>query len=173
MRLVTRSNQSLLEQRREQSRRKRVAAGTLADAYPAVEQVNVTLTFNEPEGLSPVRQTHGMYPAAPAYFEFPCPHGDCDGSFDLNSAAAAVLKKSLNVGDGTLKCPGTRSGTPVARQPCTLSADYRIAVQYQPKTPAKSKPAAKAKVAAAPKGKPAPTTKAAPRTRAKARAKAG
>lgn len=128
MRLVARSGQSLLEQRREQSRRKRVAAGTLDDQFPAVARIRVELSFPETAGPAPSRQLHDMYPPAPAYFDFACPYGDCDGGFDLNQVAASLMKSSTPHADGTIGCSGNRIG--MARLPCGLRAHYRIAAEY-------------------------------------------
>lgn len=135
MRLVARSGQSLLEQRREQSRRKRLAAGTLDEKYPDVARVRIELSFPDTAGPAPVRQLHDMYPAAPAYFDFACPYGDCDGGFDLNKPAASLMKNSTVRAEGTIECSGNRVG--MTRQPCSLRAHYRIAAEYQPKSGAK------------------------------------
>lgn len=135
MRLVARSGQSLLEQRREQSRRKRAAAATLGSEFPAVERVRVELSFPVAAGPAPVRQLHVMYPPAPAYFDFACPYGDCDGGFDLTGVAAALMADSALHVEGTLQCSGTRIGA--ARLPCSLHAHYRIIAEYQPKAGAR------------------------------------
>lgn len=131
MRLVSRSNQSSLENRREQARRKRASADTLGSAFPAVERVRVDLTFRDATEYPPVSQTHEMYPPAPAYFEFACPYGDCDGSFDLNRAAASLLAASTPKVDGTMQCSGSRTGAGLTRQPCGLQATYRIVANYE------------------------------------------
>ena len=129
MRLAARSGQSLLEQRREQSRRRRAAAGTLDDQFPAVARIRVELSFPETVGPAPARQLHDMYPPAPAYFDFACPYGDCDGGFDLNQVAASLMKNATPHVDGTIDCSGNRGG--MTRLPCNLRAHYRIAAEYQ------------------------------------------
>ena len=73
----------------------------------------------------------GLYPPAPAYFEFACPFGDCDGSFDLNGVASPLLKKAHPHADGSIQCSGSRTRAGLPRQPCSLRADYRITAQYQ------------------------------------------
>jgi hypothetical protein len=130
MRLAARPSQPNAEQRRELSRRKRVAAGSLSNAFPAVESVRIELNFQDESSQQPVRQLHALYPAAPAFFEFSCPHGDCDGSLDMNEIVSAVLKKSATVAEGTLLCPGFRAGPGMTKRPCSLHAFYRIAAQY-------------------------------------------
>lgn len=129
MRLAARSGQSLLEQRREESRRKRAAAGTLDDQYPAVARVRVELNFPETVGPAPARQLHDIYPPAPAYFDFACPYGDCDGGFDLNKVTTSLMKNSTTHTDGTIECSGNRVG--MTRLACSLRAHYRIAAEYQ------------------------------------------
>lgn len=135
MRLVARTGQSLLEQRRELSRRKRAAAGTLGSEFPTVERVRIELSFPVSSGPQPVRQLHDMYPPAPAYFEFVCPYGDCDGSFDLTRIAASLLKDSVAHAEGTLQCSGCRIGA--ARLPCKLRVHYQIVAEYRPEAGAR------------------------------------
>ncbi|MFO1375467.1 MAG: hypothetical protein U1F14_00490 [Steroidobacteraceae bacterium] len=118
------------EQQRELSRRQRASARSLGSAFPQVENVRIELTFEAPAGRDPARQSHMLYPAAPAYFRFDCPLGDCDGGFDLNAAALSLLEHASELGDGTLQCRGSRPGAAMSRQPCGLYAHYRIAVRY-------------------------------------------
>lgn len=132
MRIVSRTARSLLEQKREHSMRKRQAAGTLEAAFPRVAQVRIQLRFVNKNGIAPAAQTHALYPSAQAYFEFSCPHGDCDGSFDLNSVALPLIRSSGTQTDGTLHCPGSRTGEAGARAPCNQRVDYWIAAQYEP-----------------------------------------
>lgn len=135
MRLVARSGQSLIEQRREQSRRKRAAAGTLSSEFPTVERVRIELSFPVTSGPAPAAQAHVMYPPAPAYFEFACPYGDCDGGFDLNEIASSIMTSSTLHAQGTVQCSGSRIG--MSRLPCSLNAHYRVAAEYETRTGSK------------------------------------
>lgn len=130
MRIVSRTTRSLLEQKREKSLRKRAAAGALAKSFPQLEQVRVQLRFAATAASVPAAQVHALYPSAPAYFEFACPHGDCDGSIDLNDVALALLRRSDRHAEGSYKCSGTRTAGGTARQPCTQRTDYWITAQY-------------------------------------------
>jgi hypothetical protein len=131
MRIVSRTTRSLLEQKREKSLRRRVAAGNIAKAYPRVELVRLQLRFLPVSGSVPAAQIHALYPSAPAYFEFACPYGDCDGSFDLNAVVQPFLAKAGSQTDGTLLCSGTRTAAGMTRQPCKLRADYWVSAQHQ------------------------------------------
>ena len=131
MRFVSRTTRSLLEQSRERLIRRRAAAGTLGSAFPDVEQIRVDLHFAASASSVPAAQRHALYPPAPAYFEFACPFGDCDGSFDLNGIASPLLKKAKSQADGSIQCSGSRTRSGMPRQPCNLRADYRITAQYQ------------------------------------------
>jgi hypothetical protein len=130
MRIVSRTTRSLIEQKREKSLRRRVAAGTLAGAFPAIATVRVQLQFIQPPGPVPAAQTHVLYPSAPAYFEFSCPYGDCDGSFDLNGVALPLLRGSGQLAEGTQHCTGTRTAGGTSRRACKLRVDFWMAAQY-------------------------------------------
>ncbi|MGH8131369.1 MAG: hypothetical protein ACRES3_11000 [Steroidobacteraceae bacterium] len=131
MRIVSRTTRSLLEQKREKSLQKRAKAGALSKAFPNVEQVHVQLRFIATANPMPAAQVHALYPSAHAYFEFPCPYGDCDGSFDLNGVALPLLGNSAPQAEGTLQCSGSRTAGGMTRQPCKLRADYWISAKYQ------------------------------------------
>jgi hypothetical protein len=131
MRIVSRTPRSLREQEREKSMRKRQAAGTLESAFPGSEQVHIHLRFVSQGGPAPASRTHALYSSAPAYFEFSCPHGDCDGSIDLNAVTLALLRKSGTQAEGTLYCPGTRTGTADVRPRCNQRVDYWIIARFR------------------------------------------
>ncbi|MGB5133115.1 MAG: hypothetical protein WBO00_10890 [Steroidobacteraceae bacterium] len=131
MRFVSRTTRSLLEQSREQLLRRRAAAGTLGKEFPQVEEIRVELCFTASANSVPAAQRHALYPPAPAYFEFACPFGDCDGSFDLNGIASPLLKKADPEADGSILCSGSRTRAGMPRQPCSLRANYHITAQYQ------------------------------------------
>lgn len=130
MRLAARSTQALIEQRREQLRRRRAAASTIGTAFPAVETVRVELSFRDLTRQEPAAQSHIMYPSAHAYFEFACPYGDCDGSLDLNVVVSSLITHSTSHAQGMIQCPGLRTGKEMTKQPCGVHAYYRIAAQY-------------------------------------------
>lgn len=134
MRIVSRTARSVREQQREKSMRKRQAAGTLETAFPRVEFVRIHLQFVSKDRPAPSPRTHALYASAQAYFEFACPHGDCDASIDLSDAAHALLRNGDSEAGGTLYCPGTRTGDGVARPRCNQRVDYWIVVRYRPVT---------------------------------------
>jgi hypothetical protein len=131
MRIVSRTARAVREQEREKSMRKREAAGTLANSFPRVDHVRIHLQFVAQAGPVPAARTHALYSSAQAYFEFACPHGDCDGSIDLNAVTLALLRGAGPRTEGTLRCPGTRTGGTGARPPCNLRVDYWIDARYQ------------------------------------------
>lgn len=132
MRFVSRTTRSLLEQSREQAQRRKAAAGTLGNAFADVDQVRIVLRFVASAGTVPAAQLHTLYPSAPAYFEFACPFGDCDGSFDLNGIATQLLANSDAQVKGSLRCTGSRTCGELPRKACSLRVEYWITAQYRP-----------------------------------------
>lgn len=124
------SRRSLLEQQREQLRRRRVSAPTLADTCPTVEQVRIQLEFRDTPDVPPNNQAHDLFPAAAAFFEFPCPYGDCDGVFSLHEAVSSLLSAGSTQSRGQVRCAGTRAGTERTR--CSVKAVFRVTARYQP-----------------------------------------
>jgi hypothetical protein len=117
---------------REQLRRDRAAAQTLRSTFPLLGQIRLDFVFEDPNGISPARQTHVLHPSARAFFEFPCPYSHCDGRFDLNGSARDAAKRAGLAVAGTLECTGTRPGSGATRQPCGLTLHYEIASDLLP-----------------------------------------
>jgi len=115
------------ESRAERLRRKRAAATALATAYPGVQQLRFELTFEEPGSQAPAAQSHLLYPPARAFFEFPCPHADCDGQFDLTAAVRHTVTDRSHASRGTIACAGSRAFDHPSRRPCGLHLVYAVA----------------------------------------------
>jgi hypothetical protein len=112
--------------------RERAAAQTLRGAFPDVERIRVDLKFEEAGAPPPGAQSHALHPPARAFFEFLCPHVDCDGGFDLGSAAISVLTRASTRAAGTLDCKGTRPAAGMTKQPCGVRVQYTILAHYRP-----------------------------------------
>jgi len=138
MPIVSPTARSVREQQREESMRKRQAAGTLATAFPRAEFVRFHLQFVSSDGLAQPPRTHDLYAAAQAYFVFACPHGDCDAGIDLNDVARALLRNGETKSAGTLHCSGTRTAHGGTRRACNQRVDYWILARYQPRVRAAS-----------------------------------
>lgn len=124
-------SQSPSQLRRQRWLTARAAARTLRGAFPEVELVRVALRFEDAAAPPPGDQSHAMHPGARAFFEFPCPHMDCDGGFDLGSAAISVLTRASTRAVGTLDCKGTRPAAEMTKQPCAVRVQYTIFAHHR------------------------------------------
>jgi hypothetical protein len=118
--------------RGDRLRTARAAAQKLRSACPAATEVNVQLRFLPTTAPVHAEQSFVLYPAAQAYFAYPCPYGDCDGIYDLNSAADHALVRGKTRVSDTIECAGTRSRNGQSGQPCGLQLTYTITAQYEP-----------------------------------------
>lgn len=121
---------SIYELHRQRWLRDRAAARTLRSAFPGVAQIRVDLTFRDTAALSPGGQSHALHPGARAFFEFLCPHADCDGTFDLTAAVQSVMTDASSQAEGTLDCKGMRPRRGLMKGPCGVSVRYAIVAQY-------------------------------------------
>jgi hypothetical protein len=127
----SRAPSSVYELHRQRWLRDRAAARTVRSAFPGVERIRVDLTFRDTATLSPGAQSHALHPAARAFFEFLCPHADCDGTFDLSAAVGSVMTDASSHADGTLDCKGMRPRPGLTKGPCGVSVRYTIVAQYR------------------------------------------
>ncbi|HTY50732.1 MAG TPA: hypothetical protein VMB48_13670 [Steroidobacteraceae bacterium] len=129
---VQRTPESPYELQRQRWLRDRAAARTLRGAFPAVARIRVDLKFEDATTRPPGAQSHAMHPPARAFFEFLCPHADCDGGFDLSGVATSVLTQSSARAEGMLECKGTRPSAGMTKRPCGVRVQYSILAQYHP-----------------------------------------
>ena len=114
------------QSRTDQLRRARAAAQVLRAAFPEVEHLLIELSFENRSATSPTGQAHMLYPPARAFFTYPCPHSDCDGEFDLESAVRAAVHDGSHTVQGSMPCGGARIGEQGSKRPCGLRLAYAI-----------------------------------------------
>jgi hypothetical protein len=141
MRSRTNSKPSAFRDREERLRTGRAAAQPLRSAFPNAALVNVQLRFLPETAPLHAAQSFALYPGAKAYFSYPCPYGDCDGIYDLESEANRALTGEKSRVTGTLECVGVRSREGLQRQPCGLRMSYTITAKHTSGDTAAEQPA--------------------------------
>jgi hypothetical protein len=114
--------------RHERLRQARLAASRISSAYPAVLQICLKLEFQD-ESRSLAEQMHQLNGPSQAFFRFPCPHGDCEGIFDLDSAIAGLVSSAADEAVDRIRCGGMRRAR--VQHPCGVQLEYRISVEYR------------------------------------------
>jgi len=132
MRVAVRKSTSGATPRRERMLNERTRAPALRSLYPDLGQLEIELVFDDFGAPTPSPQLRTLYPAAPAFFRFPCPCTDCDGDFDLSAAVAALVEKSSKrkpisgSASGTLTCLGVRLRDRADNKSCTMGVSYKL-----------------------------------------------
>jgi hypothetical protein len=132
LRFPSRDKVPTARDRAELLRKRRSDAATLREASPGTALLRIQLDFLPLSAPPHVAQAFVLYPAARAFFEYPCPYGDCDGIYDFSAEAKRALgheKKSIT---GTVECSGMRSRDGTQKQPCGLRVSYSISVELAP-----------------------------------------
>jgi hypothetical protein len=115
----------------DQLRRDRATAQVLRTVFPALQHLRIELSFRGPTANVPTPQSHVLYPPARAFFEYRCPHSDCDGQFDLSAAVKTALADAAHHAQGVLACSGSRGHDPTSRRPCLLQLIYEVTATYR------------------------------------------
>ena len=121
-------------ERRERWRHDRAAAPALREVFPAVQELRFELNFESTTTSTPTSQSHILHPPARAYFEFRCPHWDCDGQFDLTRAVNTALADPAHHTEGMLECCGARARDRGSKHQCQLRLIYTVTAIHQPDT---------------------------------------
>jgi hypothetical protein len=126
MRFSSRPKVPTVRDRAEELRKRRASAGTLREVSPGTALVNVQLSFLPLSEPPHAAQSFVLYPAARAFFEYPCPYGDCDGVYDFSAEAKRALRKEKEPVTGTIECSGMRSHERSQKDKCGLRVRYSI-----------------------------------------------
>jgi hypothetical protein len=120
-----------IEQRRYQRQYDRDRAPALRTMFPQVARVQLELSFRGAREAAPSAQTFVLYPAARAFFRYPCPCQDCDGEFDVTDAVRTMAAPdSTSTRSRTLEfhCQGARSRDRVSGSSCPMELSCRIVI---------------------------------------------
>lgn len=124
---------------RERLIRDRLRAAPLRHLFPEIQQLRITLVFDEPEArtTTPSPQLHTLYAAASAFFRFPCPCSDCDGEFDLTEAVKRLTTSSATRARATSLsghscCQGIRFRAQAAHQrSCPMQLHFELIAESE------------------------------------------
>jgi len=120
-------------EQKEGRRRAYLAARTLGELFPRVEEVQLQMTFIDPYNASQHSpQMHSFLPGARAFFEVPCPFSMCiGGGFDLGRIVADLTEGNGEGASGELICQGWHSRDRIGSNRCLLHLHYRLTVRYK------------------------------------------
>jgi len=120
-----------IEQRRYQRQYDRDRAAPLRAMFPQVAQVQIELSFPGVRDAAPSAQTFVLYPAARAFFRYPCPCQDCDGEFDVSGAVGTLAASQAAAERSSItefSCQGVRSRDRLSGSPCPIRLSCRIVI---------------------------------------------
>ena len=126
MKLTSLSPAAERQERRDRLLRDRAMARALRDVYPGIGQLRLELRFHGSAASDPGPQAHTLPAPARAFFSFPCPYADCDGHFDLGTAAHAAVSAATHRAAGELHCAGSRSVGAGDKKACQVQLTYTI-----------------------------------------------
>ena len=99
-------------------------AGSMAERFPEVEKIVVTLTYSQ-RGIKGIVRNRWFLPSSFAFFRLTCLSRDCvDGGFDMSRTISDMIRSRSLVRTGELHCEGGQRG------PCAAHAAYEIAIAY-------------------------------------------
>ena len=103
--MVNRQNFAVIK---ELKRQKNLAAGLVADRFPSVSDIVISMTyFQKSERPVLMVRTVNIVPTSYALFKMDCMIKGCDeGGFDLNSVVADMVKSRKKVKKGAIACQG-------------------------------------------------------------------
>jgi hypothetical protein len=126
MKLAPATSAGALEARVDLLRRNRARSQALRAAFPSVQKLRLAFTFAGSHINMPVPQRHELYPAARAFFTYPCPYPGCDGCFDLSTVVKSAVEGSSHLAEGAMECEGSRPRDHASRQSCLLQLRYEV-----------------------------------------------
>jgi hypothetical protein len=122
--------------RRELMLAERNRSAVLRKVYPHLGHLRIELIFNDSSDHPPSPQQHTLYPAAPAFFRFPCPCADCDADFDLMPVVAKLLDRvpgrDRATVSGQMPCGGVRLRDRISSKTCSMQLRFQLVAAASP-----------------------------------------
>lgn len=115
---------SMRNEAREERKRQMLAAGLVADLFPDVQSIVVTMNYGR-GSYSAVFRTLNFYPGSHAFFKISCLGEGCDdGGLDLTKSIHRMIGSHEKSARGELSCANKNSAI------VHPSVDYEVAITY-------------------------------------------
>jgi len=116
------------QRQRELRQRSYQAAPSVAELFPALEELAVELRFVDPDGkVRPSPFTRIFVPDMQAFFEFQCPLRECSGGgFDLSQEIPRALGKGTSADHAVIRCKGRRDRPSSDEKHCLLELKFEL-----------------------------------------------
>ena len=101
--------------------------------YPKVTDVNIEMSYEDPDGLCNFNPEQRKYSQKDkAFFNIKCPSVECvSGGFDLSLEVDKLVSSHLDKLEGTVLCQGWLDKERINRSRCWLKLDYTISAKYK------------------------------------------
>lgn len=118
-------------QLREQRQHQYMAAPSIGEKFPSVQEIAVQLSFRDPQGkVHPSMHKRIFTADMQAFFEFPCPLRECSGGgYSLSETLTDALSRRRLETSGSLGCDGKRVREKGADPCCGLELHYHATVR--------------------------------------------
>lgn len=121
------------QQHRLMQRQQAETAPLLADQFPRLKALKVTLQYYDAAGMTKNGEMKCKLNVqhAKSTLWFACPVGDCEcGDFDLSQVVASAVQGRRKVVTGEVRCLGTRKRADHAQVPCHTLLRYKLNMNY-------------------------------------------
>ena len=129
-----RPKRQTMQQKHDQHRHFQEASSpTIREAFPAVKSIEIRLTFEDFDQLTPEIEPRSFRfnPDRKAFFEFKCSMRECvAGGFDLNGAVREAIRSHETTVTGNETCEGWQDEERIGQHRCLLKANYEIQAEY-------------------------------------------
>ena len=96
----SRNNQASIERNQ-----RRLDAGIMAENYPEVARIVISMVYKQKGVTNPVSRTINFFPGSYALFRLDCLSNDCvDGGFDLTQIISSMIRNHSRQIKGKLAC---------------------------------------------------------------------
>ena len=99
-------------------------AGSVAERFPEVQKIVVTMTYWQ-RGIKSMVRNRWFSPSSFAFFKMSCLSKDCvDGGFDMSRVITEMVRSRSRINTGELDCEGNEPKV------CPAHVAYEVAVVY-------------------------------------------
>lgn len=101
----------------------------VSQEFPDIKSIDIRIKFTNPDDGSEFIKNITYQPNSKAYFQYPCPYGECvNGGYDLKNVIERAVKYPDKQAREKLTCNGWQDAERVGKHRCLLEALIEVKV---------------------------------------------
>lgn len=118
------NRQMKIKAAKAEQKQQKIDAGLVSELFPTVQEIAVSMKYNQTGVLEPLSRTVNFAPGSSAIFKASCLCSECiEGRFDFTQIITTMVGNHKTISRGKINCDSCTA-------PECLDVDYSITIKY-------------------------------------------